>query len=129
MTGKHIPHPVDVYVGSRIRLGRWARCLSQAQLGMAVGIKFQQIQKYECGANRVSASRLHDIAKALDFPVTYFFEGADKAIDDKALPPSPPNRATVRMTEIFPALPAHQQAALLKLAESMGKAQGLEAAA
>ena len=68
-------HPVDVHVGKRIRQRRWLTGMTQQQLAQSVGIKFQQIQKYETGANRVSASRLWDIASALDVPVTFFFDG------------------------------------------------------
>ena len=70
-------HPVDVYVGKRIRHRRWTMGTTQQQLADAVGIKFQQIQKYETGANRVSASRLWDIATALQVPVSFFFEGME----------------------------------------------------
>ena len=70
-------HPVDVYVGKRIRHRRWMNGTTQQQLAEAVGIKFQQIQKYETGMNRVSASRLWDISNVLDVPVSYFFEGLD----------------------------------------------------
>ncbi len=68
-------HPVDVHVGQRVRQRRWMVGMTQQQLGNKVGIKFQQIQKYETGTNRVSASRLWDIAAALDVPVSFFFEG------------------------------------------------------
>ena len=68
-------HPVDVHVGKRIRHRRWLVSMTQQQLAERVGIKFQQIQKYETGANRVSASRLWDIAEALDVDVSFFFEG------------------------------------------------------
>ena len=70
-----MPHPVDVHVGKRIRHRRWLAGMTQQQLAESVGIKFQQIQKYETGANRVSASRLWDIADALDVEVSFFFEG------------------------------------------------------
>ena len=72
-------HPVDVHVGKRVRHRRWLIGMTQQQLAERVGIKFQQIQKYETGANRVSASRLWDIADALDVPVSFFFEGLDAA--------------------------------------------------
>ncbi|MEM9549534.1 MAG: helix-turn-helix transcriptional regulator [Pseudomonadota bacterium] len=68
-------HPVDVHVGKRVRHRRWLVGMTQQQLAERVGIKFQQIQKYETGANRISASRLWDIADALDVPVSFFFEG------------------------------------------------------
>ena len=68
-------HVVDVHVGKRIRQRRWLTGMTQQKLAELVGIKFQQIQKYETGANRVSASRLWDIADALGVPVSFFFEG------------------------------------------------------
>lgn len=68
-------HPVDVHVGKRVRHRRWLVGMTQQQLAEKVGIKFQQIQKYETGMNRVSASRLWDIAAALSVPVSFFFEG------------------------------------------------------
>ncbi len=70
-------HPVDVHVGKRVRHRRWLVGMTQQQLAEKVGIKFQQIQKYETGANRVSASRLWDISEALDVPVSFFFEGIE----------------------------------------------------
>ena len=68
-------HPVDVHVGKRLRARRRLLGLTQEILAKAVDIRFQQIQKYESGANRVSASRLWSLAKALDVPVSYFFDG------------------------------------------------------
>lgn len=68
-------HPVDVHVGKRIRQRRYLLNESQQQLSNKVGVKFQQMQKYETGMNRVSASRLWDIAIALNVPVNFFFEG------------------------------------------------------
>src|ERR1700761_9145172 len=72
------PNPVDVLVGSRIRLLRKRRKMSQAELGKAVGVTFQQIQKYENGKNRVGASRLHLIADVLKVPITELFDGASQ---------------------------------------------------
>lgn len=71
-------NPVDLHVGKQLRQRRWLLGMTQQQLAQAVGIRFQQVQKYESGANRVSASRLWDLAKALNSPVTYFFEGLDQ---------------------------------------------------
>lgn len=71
-------HPVDIHVGKRVRHRRWMLGVTQQKLGDKVGIKFQQIQKYETGMNRISASRLWDIAEALDVPVSFFFEGFEK---------------------------------------------------
>jgi transcriptional regulator with XRE-family HTH domain len=69
------PHPIDVHVGSRIRLQRIVRGLTQSDLATLVGISFQSVQKYERGENRVSASRLHEFAEALSVGEQYFFEG------------------------------------------------------
>lgn len=69
------PNPIDLHVGARTRLRRGILGLSQEKLADALGITFQQVQKYERGANRVSASRLHKLSEILDVPVSYFFEG------------------------------------------------------
>ncbi|UXN03808.1 MULTISPECIES: helix-turn-helix domain-containing protein [unclassified Bartonella] len=71
---KKQPDPIDVYVGSRIRLRRNSIGLSQEKLGEQLGITFQQVQKYEKGTNRVGASRLQAIAETLEVPVSFFFE-------------------------------------------------------
>ena len=70
-------HPVDIYVGQRIRQRRSLLGMTMQQLGDRVGITFQQIQKYETGADRVSASRIWDIAAAMEVPVLFFFDGLD----------------------------------------------------
>jgi len=69
-----LPHPVDVHVGKQLRMQRIVMGLSQEALAKAVGITFQQVQKYERGINRMSASRLYDFARVLSVPVAYFFE-------------------------------------------------------
>lgn len=66
---------IDVHVGRRLRRRRRLLGLTQLQLGEAIGMRFQQIQKYECGANRITAERLYQLAVALRVPATYFFEG------------------------------------------------------
>jgi transcriptional regulator with XRE-family HTH domain len=71
------PNPIDVHVGSRIRLRRNMLALSQEKLGEAIGLTFQQVQKYERGANRVGASRLHELSRVLDVPVSFFFDDLD----------------------------------------------------
>lgn len=68
------PNPVDMHVGARVRLRRTLLGLSQEKLGEAIGLTFQQVQKYERGANRIGASRLYDLSKVLDVKVSYFFE-------------------------------------------------------
>ena len=68
------PHPIDVHVGRRIRLRRLMMDISQEKLADAVGLTFQQVQKYERGMNRVSASRLYQFSNILDVPISYFYE-------------------------------------------------------
>src|SRR6478735_4358896 len=73
---KKVPNPIDKHVGSRVRMRRMLAGVSQEKLGEALGLTFQQVQKYEKGSNRISASRLQQIAKMLDVPVSFFFDGA-----------------------------------------------------
>src|SRR5438046_1464424 len=68
------PNPVDVHVGNRLRLRRTLLGISQEKLGEAIGLTFQQVQKYERGANRIGASRLWDLSLVLNCPVSYFYE-------------------------------------------------------
>jgi len=68
------PDPIDVHVGSRVRLRRTLLGMSQEKLGMALGLTFQQIQKYERGANRIGSSRLYRLSRILDVPVSFFFD-------------------------------------------------------
>ena len=72
--GESRPSPIDVHVGSRIRLRRTLMGMSQERLGEALGLTFQQVQKYERGVNRVGASRLYDLSRVLDVPISFFFD-------------------------------------------------------
>ena len=90
-------HPVDVHVGKRVRHRRWMVGMTQQQLGEKVGIKFQQIQKYETGMNRISASRLWDIAHALGVPVSFFFEG----LGDEAEAATPESEAALARGDLL----------------------------
>jgi len=95
-------HHVDVHVGQRIRRRRWMLGMTQQQLGDAVGIKFQQIQKYETGMNRVSASRLYDIAKALDVQVAFFFDGmTENGVEAEEMVLTAESCETAPSTDIF----------------------------
>ncbi|MBA5776086.1 helix-turn-helix transcriptional regulator [Stappia sp. F7233] len=76
MPSKKAPNPIDVHVGSRVRLRRMMLGMSQEKLGESLGITFQQIQKYEKGTNRIGASRLQHISTVLKVPVSFFFEDA-----------------------------------------------------
>ncbi len=73
---KKVPNPIDKHVGSRVRMRRMMLGMSQEKLGDALGLTFQQVQKYEKGSNRIGASRLQQIAHILQVPVAFFFEGA-----------------------------------------------------
>lgn len=113
-------HPVDVHVGKRIRHRRWLVGMTQQQLAEKVGIKFQQIQKYETGANRVSASRLWDIADTLDVPVSFFFEGMEGQ-SDVDLPDDVPadlmaNKEAMDLIRSYYAIPENQRRRLFDLA-------------
>ncbi len=78
------PNPVDLHVGARIRMRRKVLGVSQEKLADELGLTFQQVQKYERGANRVSASKLFEIARALAAPVSYFFDGLSETNGDIA---------------------------------------------
>nr|WP_321510763.1 helix-turn-helix transcriptional regulator [uncultured Celeribacter sp.] len=118
-------HPVDVHVGKRIRHRRWMVGMTQQQLAEKVGIKFQQIQKYETGMNRVSASRLWDISEALEVPVAFFFDGMEGG--DNAHTEAPQSRGTVpadilgdkealELVRSYYAIPENQRRRLFELA-------------
>ncbi len=92
--GDRAPNPVDLHVGLRIRLRRKELGVSQEKLADSIGLTFQQIQKYERAANRVSASKLWEMARALDTSISYFFEGlGEAALDSGGQPSSPPAHA------------------------------------
>jgi len=78
------PNPVDVHVGKRVRLRRTLLGISQEKLGDAIGLTFQQVQKYERGANRIGSSRLFDLSRVLDVPVSFFFDDMPPEIADSA---------------------------------------------
>jgi len=90
---KKAPNPTDKHVGSRVRMRRMMLGMSQEKLGDALGLTFQQVQKYEKGTNRIGASRLQQIAHFLQVPVSFFFEGAPDmpsgALSGTAEAPSP----------------------------------------
>jgi transcriptional regulator with XRE-family HTH domain len=81
---KKTPDPIDRHVGSRVRMQRVLLKMSQEKLGEALGLTFQQVQKYEKGTNRIGASRLQQIAKTLNVPPSFFFEGAPTAASSNA---------------------------------------------
>jgi transcriptional regulator with XRE-family HTH domain len=84
MASKGFPNPIDVHVGKKMQLRRTLLGMSQDKLGRLIGLTFQQIQKYESGANRVSSSRLFDIARVLDVGIPYFFEGMSGEVEKQS---------------------------------------------
>ena len=119
-----MPHPVDVHVGKRVRHRRWLVGITQQQLAERVGIKFQQIQKYETGANRISASRLWDIANVLGAPVAYFFEGLGEAeLEGAGLPGDLlADKEALELVRSYYAIPEAQRKRLFELARVLSDA-------
>ena len=123
-------HPVDAHVGKRVRHRRWMMGLTQQQLGDLVGIKFQQIQKYETGMNRISASRLWDIAKSLEVPISYFFEGLDAdSIEEAGMDADSSARGdlladkeALELVRSYYAIPENQRRRLFDLARVLSEA-------
>lgn len=120
-------HPVDVHVGKRIRHRRWMSGTTQQQLAENVGIKFQQIQKYETGMNRVSASRLWDIAKVLNVPVSFFFEGLDAQPQADGANGDMPgdiltDKEALELLRSYYAIPENQRRRLFDLARVLSEA-------
>lgn len=117
-------HPVDVHVGKRVRHRRWMVGMTQQQLADKVGIKFQQIQKYETGMNRISASRLWDISDALGVPISFFFEGLDQRnslleeIDGDILA----DKEALMLVRSYYAIPEAQRRRLFDLAKVLSDA-------
>ena len=113
-------HPVDIYVGKRMRQRRWLSGTTQQYLANQVGIKFQQIQKYETGMNRVSASRLWDIARALGVEVGFFFEGLESNSIDKDISGMPSDilsdKEALELLRSYYAIPENQRRSLFDLA-------------
>lgn len=126
-----MPHPIDVFVGSRVRQRRRLLGMTQQSLAEAVSIRFQQIQKYESGANRISASRLWTLSKALRAPISYFYDGVDDGAvlvqletsntdDDTGSTGDPfQNKDTIALVRAFYTLNAEPRQRLLDLAKAM----------
>ena len=122
----------DIHVGQRLRQRRWMLGLTQQQVGDRVGIKFQQVQKYETGQNRVSASRLWDLAKALDVPVGYFYDGLEGAptqaaapsLGDVAAANGDPmaDRESIELVRAYYIIPEEPRRRLFDLAKAMSDA-------
>lgn len=120
-----MPHPIDIHVGKRIRHRRWEIGMSQQDLAEIVGVRFQQIQKYELGTNRVSASRLWDIADAMKIPVEHFFRGTDApeasgaGVEGDLLS----DKEALDLLRAYYAIPERQRRRLFELARSLSGGQ------
>ncbi len=116
-------HPIDKHVGQRLRQRRWVIGITQQQLAEAVGIKFQQIQKYETGANRVSASRLWDISKVLDVPISYFFDEVSEDVPgssiDQTADEGSIDKETATLIRYYRQIPEKQRRKLFDLAQTL----------
>ena len=130
--GEDGPHPVDRHVGRRVCEKRIGLGYNQSDLGRALGLTFQQIQKYEKGANRISASKLWDIARFFKVDIGYFFEGL-------AVQPGvaeggasafahdfPATRYTIEIARLAPALPTRKQKLVLEMVREMARVPGDE---
>lgn len=127
MSEEKIKHPVDVHVGKRVRHRRWLVGMTQQQLAEKVGIKFQQIQKYETGMNRVSASRLWDISDALGVPVSFFFDGLgdlnDKETAESGIPMDiTADKEALELVRSYYSMPENQRRRLFDLARVLSDA-------
>ena len=124
-------HPIDIYVGNRVRQRRRLLGMTMHALAEAVNIRFQQVQKYESGANRISASRLWELSIALKVPVAYFFDGIESHLADErssarngdhtGLPPEDPfaSDQTIALVRAFYTLNDVPRQRLLDLAKAM----------
>lgn len=114
---------IDLHIGQRVRHRRWLLGMTQQDLAQAIGVRFQQIQKYESGANRISASRLWDLARALDVPVAFFYTGlGEPAVavgrsDDGAMH----QKETMDLVRAYYAMPERQRRSLFDLAQAATK--------
>jgi transcriptional regulator with XRE-family HTH domain len=122
------PHPIDLHVGLRLRLRRKELRISQEKLAEALGLTFQQVQKYERGSNRISASKLWEIARILKAPVGYFYEGWSDPTDPQAPPPSYHSAQRLLMSDeglelaaCFPKLPRPARRQLLELIRTLAE--------
>jgi len=119
-------HPVDLHVGSAIRVRRKAMRISQSDLADGLGVSFQQVQKYERGTNRVSASRLYDIGACLGVSVDYFFEGlpsntdAPMTEDEQVVQEFGRHPRIIRIAKAFQGLSTNNVSAIIGMAEHMG---------
>ena len=116
---------IDMHLGRRLRRRRRILGLTQQQLAGACGVRFQQIQKYECAANRMSAARLWQLAEVLEVPVSYFYEGLGQDSADREPEPPEPHAAkdTKDLIQAFYSLSERPRQRLLDLAKSLNEGE------
>lgn len=131
---EHVSHPVDIHVGARVRLRRQLLSMSQKDLAAALGITFQQVQKFERGMNRIAAGRLHDMSRALDVPISFFFDALPAELGGRVRMPRAGaweqmaddmmnNRETLSLVRAYHALPGPAlRARILELVRSLAPA-------
>lgn len=130
------PNPIDLHVGARVRMRRKFLGVSQEKLADALGLTFQQVQKYERGANRISASKLFEIARYLQAPVAYFFEGLSEQTAMEGFSESQPEQFVhgflmtpegIELASLFPKLPPRYRRRVLELVRTMAEGDEAEA--
>jgi len=130
--GEEGPHPVDRYVGRRVAEKRIGLGFNQSDLGRALGVTFQQIQKYEKGSNRISSSKLWEMANFLGVDINYFFDGLaearSRATEDSAVfdHEFPATRQTIEMARIAPRLSSRHQKLALDLMKELARVDSPE---
>jgi transcriptional regulator with XRE-family HTH domain len=125
LTVTHFDQDIDLHIGRRLRARRRLLGLSQPELATAVGVKFQQIQKYECGEDRISASRLWLLCSALNAPVDYFYEGLGQQSEKRPFAAETPDESDAQvdareLAHSYERLAEQSRRSLLELARSLG---------
>ncbi len=115
------PNPIDIHVGSRVKLRRTLLGMSQEKLGEAIGLTFQQVQKYERGANRIGASRLFELSKVLDVPVSFFFDDMADTPLVVAGPSAGSSRELLELSRSLSQLPETVQTAVRGLCRAVAQ--------
>ena len=129
------PNPIDLHVGARVRMRRKFLGVSQERLANALGLTFQQVQKYERGTNRISASKLFEIARFLQAPVAYFFQGLPAEVEDKEFSETENEQSLhgflmtpegIELASLFPRLTPKQRRRILELVRTLTDDDGGE---
>ncbi|MCR6632947.1 MAG: helix-turn-helix domain-containing protein [Magnetospirillum sp.] len=116
--------PIDAHLGARIRLRRTLMALSQTELGRALGVTFQQVQKYERGTNRLSAAMLYRLTRVLDVPLGFFFDDLPDDIPLPAAAGSPSWRETLDMLRAYATIPEDRRRSVCSLIRALAGKQG-----